>query len=182
MDTEKTPHQVSVKSIMLHQSLIFSCRCLAHVIHLATRALISTYSKAPYYDPGQLDIGSPVESRHRDEVGLVRAIAVKERSSAQRKQLFKDIQSRPPNPSPAVSQLLLDMPVRWSSTYVMLDRAEKKRPYIDTFVYELGLRESNLTKRAKIDALKLSNDEWDRVKLFTSLLAVRYWFVCLQCD
>jgi hypothetical protein len=149
-------------------------RCLAHVIHLATRALISTYSKAPYYDPGQPHILGPAQSSHRDEVDLIRAIVVKERSSAQRKQLFKDIQSRPPNPSPVVSQLLLDMPVRWSSTYVMLDRAEKKRQYVDTFIYELGLRESNLSKRAKIDDLKLSSDEWNRVKLFTSLLAVRY--------
>jgi len=55
----------------------------------------------------------------------------------------------------------------------MLDRAEKKRPYVDTFIYELGLRESNLSKRAKIDELRLSSDEWDRVTLFTSLLVVR---------
>ena len=47
--------------------------------------------------------------------------------------------------------------------------------YIDTFIYELGLRESNLTKRARIDQLKLNSDEWARVKLFTSLLAVCYW-------
>jgi len=114
-----------------------------------------------------------VENGHRDEVGLIHAIAVKERSSAQRKQLFKDIQSRLPNPSPVVSQLLLDMPVQWSSTYVMLDQAEKKRPYVNTFIYELGLHESNLSKRAKIDELRLSSDEWDRVTLFTSLLAVR---------
>jgi hypothetical protein len=71
-------------------------------------------------------------------VGLVRAITVKvshvkpllctstdtsqERSSAKRKQMFKDIQQRDGVASP--KQLLLDMPVRWSSTYVMLDRAE----------------------------------------------------------
>jgi hypothetical protein len=30
----------------------------------------------------------------------------------------------------------------------------------------------NLTKRAKIDALKLEPDEWDHVKLFVNLLAV----------
>lgn len=74
-----------------------------------------------------MDLSVPQENGRRDEVGLIRAIAVKERSSAQRKQLFKDIQARPPNPSPVVSQLLLDMPIRWSSTYVMLDRAEKKK-------------------------------------------------------
>ncbi|KAG1875394.1 hypothetical protein DFJ58DRAFT_721226 [Suillus subalutaceus] len=53
----------------------------------------------------------------------------------------------------------------------MLECAEKKRPYVDTFVYELGLHEANLTKRAKIDQLKLHEDEWARIALFTSLLA-----------
>lgn len=47
-----------------------------------------------------------------------------ERSSAPRKQLFKDIQTRDGTDP---RQLLLDMPVRWSSTYVMLDRAEAQR-------------------------------------------------------
>jgi hypothetical protein len=44
--------------------------------------------------------------------------------------------------------------------------------FVDTFVYELGKKEINLTKRAKIDALKLEPDEWERVKLFVNLLAV----------
>jgi hypothetical protein len=48
--------------------------CLAHVINLATQALISTYSKAPHYDPKNPDAHIPTS---RDEVGLVRAIAVK---------------------------------------------------------------------------------------------------------
>ncbi|KAG1789354.1 uncharacterized protein HD556DRAFT_1446970 [Suillus plorans] len=43
------------------------------------------------------------------------------------------------------------MPVRWSSTYVMLNRVEKMKPFVNTFVYELGVREPNLAKRAKID-------------------------------
>ncbi|KIK71736.1 hypothetical protein PAXRUDRAFT_22911 [Paxillus rubicundulus Ve08.2h10] len=34
------------------------------------------------------------------------------------------------------------MPIRWSSTYVMIDCAEKKKKYVDTFVYELGLRQT----------------------------------------
>jgi hypothetical protein len=34
---------------------------------------------------------------------------------------------RAPDPCLMPSQLLLDMPICWSSTYVMLDRADKKR-------------------------------------------------------
>lgn len=48
--------------------------CLAHVINLATQMLISTYSKAPHFDPRNPEGHVPTS---RDEVGLVRAIAVK---------------------------------------------------------------------------------------------------------
>ncbi|KAF8120552.1 hypothetical protein EV363DRAFT_1095633, partial [Boletus edulis] len=79
----------------------------------------------------------------RDEVGVIRSICVKvrapstfysilsnvtqERSSAKRKELFQTIQQQekpnhPPREHPL--QLILDMPIRWSSTYLMLDRAE----------------------------------------------------------
>ncbi|KAF8233731.1 hypothetical protein L208DRAFT_1265524 [Tricholoma matsutake] len=47
--------------------------CLAHVINLATQMLISTYSKLLHFDPKQPDAHVPTS---RDEVGLVRAIAV----------------------------------------------------------------------------------------------------------
>ncbi|KAG2047244.1 hypothetical protein BDR06DRAFT_976901 [Suillus hirtellus] len=64
------------------------------------------------------------------------------------------------------------MPVHWSSTYVMLDQAKKKKHLVDTFVYELGKKETNLMKWAKIDALKLEPDEWEHVKLFVNLLVI----------
>ncbi|KAF9235592.1 hypothetical protein BU15DRAFT_77821 [Melanogaster broomeanus] len=83
-------------------------RCLAHVIHLATRALISTYSKAAFYNPEQGELGIPSENGCRDEIGLV---------------------------------------------------AEKKK------------KADSIVKRKKIDELKLTEEEWGWVKLFTSLLA-----------
>ncbi len=48
--------------------------CLAHVINLATQALISTYSKAPHFDPKNPEAHVLTGC---DEVGLVRAIMVK---------------------------------------------------------------------------------------------------------
>jgi hypothetical protein len=76
-----------------------------------------------------------------DEVGLVRAIVVKvwtlipkrltyltgsqECSSAKRKEMWRTIQIRAKN-VPTL-QLILDMKVRWSSTYLMLERAEKRK-------------------------------------------------------
>ena len=52
--------------------------CLAHVINLATQALIKGHSKAKYYNPATPDEHIPdVDAYLRDEVGLIRAIAVK---------------------------------------------------------------------------------------------------------
>jgi len=38
--------------------------------------------------------------------------------------------------------------------------------------FELGLKETNIEKRRKIADLTLSDDEWDRVRLFGNLLGV----------
>ena len=61
---------------MYRVQLLTNDSCLAHVINLATQALISTYSKSPHFDPKQPDAHIPTS---RDEVGLVRAIVVKVR-------------------------------------------------------------------------------------------------------
>jgi len=44
--------------------------------------------------------------------------------------------------------------------------------FMDTFVYKMGLAEKEHSKHAKIDALQLSSEEWDRVHLFLNLLSV----------
>lgn len=49
----------------------------------------------------------------------------KARSSPQRKEMFKKIQAGKGVSKPV--QLLLDMKVRWGSTYVMLNRADINR-------------------------------------------------------
>jgi hypothetical protein len=48
-----------------------------------------------------------------------------QRSSAKRKEMFKAIQAEASIARP--KQLILDMKVRWSSTYLMLYRAERTR-------------------------------------------------------
>lgn len=59
----------------------YRSRCLAHIINLATQALISTRSKAKYHNPHNVDEHAPdVNAIDRDELGLVRAIAVKVRT------------------------------------------------------------------------------------------------------
>jgi hypothetical protein len=61
-------------------SIVFNRnRCLAHVINLATQALISGYSKTKYFDPAHPEAHEPESLEHfeRDVVGLIRAITVK---------------------------------------------------------------------------------------------------------
>jgi len=43
---------------------------------------------------------------------------------------------------------------------------------VDDFVFELSMRETNAEKRRKIGDLTLTDDEWDRVRLFCNLLQV----------
>ena len=103
-------------------------RCLAHIINLASQAVIAAQSQSPHYDPAKPDAHEPNTSGLvRDEVGLVRAISVKERSSSQRKQRFRDIQQNAGVALGNIKTLIVDMKVRWSSTFMMLNRAYNLR-------------------------------------------------------
>ena len=54
---------------------------MAHIINLATQALITARSKAKYYDPQDEEGHIPnLDVVDRDELGLVRAISVKVRN------------------------------------------------------------------------------------------------------
>ncbi|KZS89174.1 hypothetical protein SISNIDRAFT_458922 [Sistotremastrum niveocremeum HHB9708] len=67
----------------------------AHVINLATQALLRSLSEALHFNPHDPDAHFPegdAESR-RDVIGPVGAIYVQERSLSQRKELFADIQN-----------------------------------------------------------------------------------------
>ena len=67
------------RSITIEINHLPFSRCLAHIINLATQALIKTRSDAKYYSPHEenhedIHGGGGAE---RDELGLVRAICVK---------------------------------------------------------------------------------------------------------
>jgi hypothetical protein len=60
----------------LHSHSITSC--LAHIINLATQAVIAAQSKTKHFNPADPDSHEPeVDTFIRDEVGLIRAITVK---------------------------------------------------------------------------------------------------------
>ncbi|KAG6871518.1 hypothetical protein C0992_010789, partial [Termitomyces sp. T32_za158] len=150
-------------------------------------ALILAHSKSNPFDPekpdeeviaqreNQFDELSMAEDddeppelvTQHDEIGLIRVIAVKERSSAKRKQLFFNLQKKA---GLHPRQLLGDMPIRWSSTYVMLDRAEKLKEFIEPFLHTIAGDEKDRKKRLKLSNLIPTKKEWDRVSLFLKLL------------
>lgn len=94
-----------------------------------------------------------------------------QRSSAKCTEKFKDLQCAEDIANALV--LLLDMKVRWSSTYIMLRRALSLKGFVNDFVYVLSWEETNKEKRRKIDGLELLENEWQEVALFCELLKVR---------
>ncbi|KAF7372312.1 putative AC transposase [Mycena venus] len=148
-----------------------------------SRVLISKYSNATHFDPKQSEAHLPdTTAPLRDEIGLVRATTVKacpECSSPKRKQIFKELQlkiCRAADSSANVGvfvakQLILDMKVRWSSTYYMLLRALELHEAVDEFVVDISYDGANAEERAKVKALKLTREEWKRVDKFTGFLA-----------
>ena len=113
---------------------------------------------------------------------------LQEHSSSKRKEMWKTIQIKAN--SLKVVQLILNMKVRWSSTYLMLDQAEQKNEVcnkfimsdqswlffflqcVDAFVDELRWEEQDSTKRDKIRELKLTSEKWTWVNTFLDLLTV----------
>jgi hypothetical protein len=67
--------------VLYYTLLSLTHRCLAHIINLATQALISTHSKSKYYNGDLSDDQLPEDlgATNRDEIGIVRAICVKVR-------------------------------------------------------------------------------------------------------
>ncbi|KAF8470959.1 hypothetical protein DFH94DRAFT_811464 [Russula ochroleuca] len=83
--------------------------------------------------------------------------------------MWKTIQRKSDSGRPV--QLILDMKVQWSSTYLMLDRAERKKACIDAFVDKLRWEEQDSAKHDKIRELKLTSEEWAHVNKFLGLLS-----------
>ncbi|RXW15922.1 hypothetical protein EST38_g9925 [Candolleomyces aberdarensis] len=152
-------------------------RCLAHIINLATQAVIAAYSSTAHInvdsstadvDKTQSDLANIAICFIRDEVGLVRLLAVKARSSAKQTELLKQLQSKEGVWVPLT--LILDMKVRWSFTFAMLQRAYDLLEFFNDFVYKISQEEPTAEKQRELLELRVSEDEWNRVKEFLKVL------------
>ncbi|KAG6852465.1 hypothetical protein C0991_011750 [Blastosporella zonata] len=90
-----------------------------------------------------------------------------EQSLAKQKQLFHNLQEKA---SKHPRQLLGDMPIQWSSTYVMLDRAKALKEFIEPFLHTISSDEKNQKKRQKLSDLIPTKKEWNHVGLILKLL------------
>ncbi|ESK81374.1 hat family dimerization domain-containing protein [Moniliophthora roreri MCA 2997] len=129
--------------------------CLAHIINLAVQAFIKTYSKSKHYDPQEPEVHEPSEKG--DEVGKVRAITVKACGGSQRKEKFLDAQRQRGIEKPA--HLLLDMKVRWSSTFIMTHRAWERHELADDSQHEFSADKYPTLHRG-IPALETLHAAW----------------------
>ncbi|KAF6762527.1 hypothetical protein DFP72DRAFT_841664 [Ephemerocybe angulata] len=152
---------------------INSNKCLAHIINLASQAVITTYSATPHIttksSPADVDSAltnlTEVTTQFiQDKVGLVRILAVKARSSAKRPQLLKDLQLKEGVQIPL--NLILDMKVWWSSTFTMLQHAYDLRDVLNDFVFKISTEESLPEKQRALRNLCISQEESDHVRDF----------------
>ncbi|KAF5318361.1 hypothetical protein D9611_014218 [Ephemerocybe angulata] len=152
-------------------------RCLAHIINLATQAVIATHSKTPHLntessptdvDTALDDLADISTAYDRDETGLIRIITVKARSSAKRTELLKQLQEKEGVKVPL--NLILDMKVRWSSTFAMLKRALDLREYLTDFIFKISMEEPSPEKQRALRELCVTPAEWDQVKEFLRIL------------
>ncbi|KZT08271.1 uncharacterized protein LAESUDRAFT_713157 [Laetiporus sulphureus 93-53] len=88
----------------------------------------------------------------RDEVGLIRAISVKERSSSQCKQRFHDIQVTAGAVFNDIKALTVDM------------------KHVEKFITEISHAAKDRATSAKLYSLLPSAEEWNRVKKFQRIL------------
>ncbi|KAJ3743051.1 hypothetical protein DFH05DRAFT_1621699, partial [Lentinula detonsa] len=73
-------------------------------------------------------------------------------------------------PNYYLKHLLLDMKVRWSSTFVMLHRAWTLKDDVDKFINDLVFTEKSATKKEKLALLEMTTENWENLELFAKLL------------
>ncbi|KDQ58810.1 hypothetical protein JAAARDRAFT_47130 [Jaapia argillacea MUCL 33604] len=100
--------------------------------------------------------------------------------SSQWKERFRDIQLSAGTVSKDVKTLIVDMKVRWSSTYMMLNQAYSLQKIIENFLMEISRVEKDKDKSRKLYELIPSPEEWKRIKVFQCVLAItdraQQWF------
>jgi hypothetical protein len=130
-------------------------RCYGHILNLVGRAFFHGEDHETFEEESQRQDASDTLLadlrlwRQRGPVGKLRNIIKFIRSSPQRSESFKALAQETDNQedwllheeSTAELQLTLSNDTRWNSTYLMIDRAIKKKNHIQSFLVQLQLCE-----------------------------------------
>ena len=123
----------SKNSVLFAQTkiLIFITHCLAHIINLTCQEILKNIKAGEAQDEDEI---LKEISNGNDDINVIpklRKLIVKIRASPQRKERF----NRQSNLYSGNSlNLILDVKMRWNSTYLMLERALKLQE-VSNFVY-----------------------------------------------
>ncbi|THU78735.1 hypothetical protein K435DRAFT_578893, partial [Dendrothele bispora CBS 962.96] len=138
-------------------------RCFPHIVNLSCKAVIDAVTNIDYAadDSEEFD---PDISGH-DVIASIRALVRGIRSSSLRRQLFSEILE---NLGQKDLQLLRDVTTRWSSTFLMIDRAIILREAIERFLASQRFQE--------LEKYRLEDSDWDTLDLYRRVLEVPHAF------
>ncbi|THU80883.1 hypothetical protein K435DRAFT_694760, partial [Dendrothele bispora CBS 962.96] len=138
-------------------------RCFPHIVNLSCKAVIDAVTNIDYAadDAEEFD---PDISGH-DVIASIRALVRGIRSSSLRRQLFSEILETLGQKD---LQLLRDVSTRWSSTFLMIDRAITLREAIERFLASQRFRE--------LEKYRLEDSDWDTLDLYRRVLEVPHAF------
>ncbi|THV04126.1 hypothetical protein K435DRAFT_211933 [Dendrothele bispora CBS 962.96] len=138
-------------------------RCFPHIVNLACKSVISTVTNIDYAADDAPEF-SPQHS-DQDPIASIRAIVRAIRQSSLRQQFFAEILETLKEKN---LQLLRDVVTRWSSTFLMIERATLLRNAIDHFL--------SSNKFPELRHLCLENSDWDLINMYKKILEVPHAF------
>ncbi|KZT35173.1 hypothetical protein SISSUDRAFT_1064717 [Sistotremastrum suecicum HHB10207 ss-3] len=152
---------------------------MAHVIDLATQALLKSRSKAPHHNQYDTDAHLPEgDAESRDDIGLVCAISVKERLLSQRKELFPDIRNTMheiPSTSATANKTTSTAGAVCNSASIGSSSTCLCKERVTSFIQILHIRETDPTKKAGLAKLQMQASDWAEVKSSIYVLSLADW-------
>ncbi|KAL1698461.1 hypothetical protein EV121DRAFT_218164 [Schizophyllum commune] len=143
--------------VLCSYSHIF-CRCFAHIVNLACKAVIAAITNIDYAAADAATYEPPTSTS--SATTFLASLAI--RASSERRQEFSRIVKR--LRAGKDLKLLRDMDVRWSSTLLMIERALDLQEPIEQFL------------KARLPDRQLAPEEWSALSVVQKILAVPHAF------
>ncbi|KDQ10898.1 hypothetical protein BOTBODRAFT_88067, partial [Botryobasidium botryosum FD-172 SS1] len=140
-------------------------RCFPHIIHLSVTAILACVTDLKNAE-GSMSQWEPTENAtegiQRDVISIARVLVRTIRASGLRREEFEEVVGQVYPDMRPILELLRDMPIRWSSTYLMLQRVLRLREAIEVFLAHPA--------NAIFDKYKLPPAEWGSLEEMVEIL------------